>query len=84
VRLSPSSPPFFVTPADVAAAPVGRVDGALVKEHVAPASENVKVLVCGPPGMVAALAGKKDGMKQGALAGALKELGYEEGQVFKF
>jgi cytochrome-b5 reductase len=63
---------------------VGRVDGALVKEHVAPASENVKVLVCGPPGMIAALAGKKDGMKQGALAGALKELGYEEGQVFKF
>jgi cytochrome-b5 reductase len=68
----------------------------LVKEHVAPPSENVKVLVCGPPGMVTALAGEKDGMNQGALAGekdgmnqgalagVLKELGYQEGQVFKF
>jgi hypothetical protein len=30
---------------------------------------------------VAAVAGKKDGMKQGALGGALKELGYTEEQV---
>jgi cytochrome-b5 reductase len=44
----------------------------------------VKVLVCGPPPQVAAIAGKKDGMKQGALDGALKELGYKEEQVFKF
>jgi cytochrome-b5 reductase len=33
---------------------------------------------------VAAVAGKKDGMKQGALGGVLKELGYKEDQVFKF
>ena len=28
-----------------------------------------------------AIAGKKDGMKQGALSGILKELGYNEDQV---
>ena len=35
----------------------------------------------GPPGQVNAIAGKKDGMKQGALSGILKELGYNEDQV---
>ena len=30
---------------------------------------------------MAALAGKKDGFKQGALSGVLKELGYTEDQV---
>jgi cytochrome-b5 reductase len=38
----------------------------------------------GPPGQVIAVAGKKDGMKQGAIGGILKELGYTEDQVFKF
>ncbi len=35
----------------------------------------------GPPGQVATVAGKKDGMKQGELGGILKELGYTEDQV---
>jgi hypothetical protein len=35
----------------------------------------------GPPGQVAAVAGKKAGMKQGELGGVLKELGYTEDQV---
>lgn len=35
----------------------------------------------GPPGQVSAIAGKKDGMKQGTLGGILKELGYTEDQV---
>jgi len=35
----------------------------------------------GPPGQVAAVAGPKDGMKQGELGGALKELGYSSEQV---
>ena len=35
----------------------------------------------GPLGQVAAVAGKKDGMKQGELGGILKELGYTEDQV---
>ncbi|KAG9222289.1 hypothetical protein CCMSSC00406_0006586 [Pleurotus cornucopiae] len=54
--------------------------------YVAPPTlgEKVKVFVCGPPGQVAALAGKKAGMKQGELGGILKELGYTEDQVYKF
>ncbi|KAJ8515439.1 hypothetical protein ONZ45_g7137 [Pleurotus djamor] len=57
-----------------------------VKTYVAPPTlgEKVKVFVCGPPGQVAALAGKKAGMKQGELGGVLKELGYTEDQVYKF
>jgi cytochrome-b5 reductase len=40
----------------------------------------------GPPTQVIAVAGEKDGMKQGAIGGFLKELlvGYTENQVFKF
>ncbi|KAG7452089.1 cytochrome-b5 reductase [Guyanagaster necrorhizus] len=66
--------------------PTGFISKDLLKKYVAPASlnEKVKVFVCGPPGQVAALAGKKDGFKQGELSGALKELGYTEDQVFKF
>ena len=37
--------------------------------------------ISGPPGQVAAVAGKKDGRKQGELGGILKALGYSEGQV---
>ena len=43
----------------------------------------MKIYICGPPGQVAAIAGKKDGMKQGELSGTLKELGYTEDQVRK-
>ncbi|KZT62728.1 ferredoxin reductase-like protein [Calocera cornea HHB12733] len=66
--------------------PTGYVTKELLKEHLAgpELGEKVKVFVCGPPGQVSALAGKKQGMKQGALGGALKELGYSEDQVFKF
>ncbi|EAU92357.2 cytochrome-b5 reductase [Coprinopsis cinerea okayama7 len=66
--------------------PTGYINKDLIKEHVAPASlgEKVKVFVCGPPGQVAAVAGKKAGFKQGELGGVLKELGYTEDQVFKF
>lgn len=62
---------------------VGYVNKELIQQHIPPASlaDKVKVYVCGPPGQVAALAGKKDGMKQGPLAGTLKELGYTEEQV---
>lgn len=62
---------------------VGYVNKTLVQQHIPPASlgEKVKVMICGPPGQVNAIAGKKDGMKQGALGGILKELGYTEDQV---
>lgn len=39
------------------------------------------IFLLGPPGQVAAIAGKKAGMKQGELDGVLKELGYTEEQV---
>ncbi|KAJ3509386.1 hypothetical protein NLJ89_g5247 [Agrocybe chaxingu] len=66
--------------------PVGYISADIIKQHVSPASlkEKVKVFVCGPPPQVAAIAGKKNGMKQGDLGGILKELGYTEDQVFKF
>ncbi|KAJ3774361.1 cytochrome-b5 reductase [Lentinula raphanica] len=66
--------------------PTGYISKELIQQHVAPPSlnEKVKVYVCGPPGQVAAVAGKKAGMKQGELGGALKELGYTEDQVYKF
>ncbi|KAE9400960.1 cytochrome-b5 reductase [Gymnopus androsaceus JB14] len=64
----------------------GYVSKEIIQQHIAPASlaEKVKVFVCGPPGQVTALAGKKAGMKQGELGGILKELGYTEDQVHKF
>ena len=49
-----------------------------------PTAENIKLFVCGPPGMYKAISGMKEGMKQGQLSGILKELGYTEDQVFKF
>ncbi|KAG6871777.1 hypothetical protein C0995_000227 [Termitomyces sp. Mi166 len=66
--------------------PSGFINMDIIKKHVAPASlgDKVKVFVCGPPGQVAAVAGKKAGMKQGELGGILKELGYTEDQVYKF
>jgi len=66
--------------------PTGYISAALIKQHVASAStgNKVKVYICGPPGQVASIAGKKDGYNQGQVAGILKELGYTEDQVFKF
>ncbi|PFH48399.1 hypothetical protein AMATHDRAFT_65573 [Amanita thiersii Skay4041] len=66
--------------------PSGYISADVIKKHVAPPSlgDKVKVFVCGPPGQVAAMAGKKNGMKQGELGGILKELGYTEDQVYKF
>jgi cytochrome-b5 reductase len=48
-------------------------------------NENVKVLVCGPPAMLDAIAGAKGGMgwTQGKVGGILKDLGLTEKQVHK-
>ncbi|EJU02531.1 ferredoxin reductase-like C-terminal NADP-linked domain-containing protein [Dacryopinax primogenitus] len=66
--------------------PTGYVTKELIKQHLPgpELGEKTKLFVCGPPGQVAAVAGKKAGMKQGELGGALKDLGYTEDQVFKF
>ncbi|KAF8531533.1 cytochrome-b5 reductase [Gautieria morchelliformis] len=64
----------------------GYITKEMLKNFVAPPSlgEKVKVFVCGPPAQVAAIAGKKEGGKQGEVDGILKELGYTSDQVFKF
>ncbi|KAJ5444378.1 NADH-cytochrome b5 reductase 2 [Penicillium daleae] len=50
-----------------------------------PKEENIKLFVCGPPGMYKAISGGKVSPKdQGELTGLLKELGYSKEQVFKF
>lgn len=50
-----------------------------------PKEENIKVFVCGPPGMMESISGsKKSPRDQGELKGILKELGYTPEQVFKF
>lgn len=50
-----------------------------------PKEENIKVFVCGPPGMYKAISGaKKSPSDQGELDGYLKELGYSKDQVYKF
>lgn len=46
--------------------------------------EKVKAFVCGPPPQYKAVSGPKDGMKQGELSGALRDLGYTSEEVFKF
>ncbi len=50
-----------------------------------PKETNVKVFVCGPPGLYKAISGtKKSPQDQGELEGILKELGYSKDQVYKF
>jgi len=63
----------------------GFVTADIAKKYLPkPADENL-ILVCGPPPMVKAIAGSKTPkFEQGELQGVLKELGYNEKQVFKF
>ncbi|KAK3301074.1 uncharacterized protein B0H64DRAFT_382548 [Chaetomium fimeti] len=50
-----------------------------------PKDDNIKVFVCGPPGMMNSISGNKKSPKdQGELTGILKELGYSPEQVYKF
>lgn len=50
-----------------------------------PKEDNIKVFVCGPPGMMDSISGNKKSPKdQGELTGILKELGYRPDQVYKF
>ncbi|EON67090.1 NADH-cytochrome b5 reductase 2 [Coniosporium apollinis CBS 100218] len=50
-----------------------------------PKEKNVKVFVCGPPGLYKAVSGtKKSPQDQGELEGHLKDLGYSKDQVYKF
>lgn len=64
----------------------GRISKELLKTVLPePKSENIKLFVCGPPGMYNAVSGTKVSPKdQGELKGMLKELGYTAEQVYKF
>mmetsp|Transcript_52673 Transcript_52673/g.118664 ORF Transcript_52673/g.118664 Transcript_52673/m.118664 type:complete len:284 (-) Transcript_52673:89-940(-) len=59
----------------------GRINKDILKAHSVPPSENVLVMVCGPPGMYNELCGPRD---QKELTGTLSEMGYSASQVFKF
>jgi len=64
----------------------GFITKELLKEVIPdPKSPNIKIFVCGPPGLYKAISGTKvSPQDQGELAGVLKELGYTKDQVFKF
>ena len=64
----------------------GRINKELLKTVLPePKMENIKIFVCGPPGMYKAISGMKPSPKdQGELEGILKELGYNKDQVYKF
>ncbi|KAF2454713.1 NADH-cytochrome b5 reductase [Lineolata rhizophorae] len=50
-----------------------------------PKENNIKIFVCGPPGLYKAISGMKTSpADQGELTGYLKELGYSKDQVYKF
>lgn len=64
---------------------VGYVTASLLAKTMPPPSDDSLVMVCGPPGMMAAVSGDKAPDKsQGPLTGLLKQLGYSEQQVYKF
>jgi cytochrome-b5 reductase len=60
------------------------VCGAYIYFLVVYAHINIACMSVGPPGQVAAVSGPKDGLAQGELGGALKDLGYVKEQVYKF
>lgn len=64
----------------------GHVSHDLLAAHLPPPqAARVKVLVCGPPGFMKAVSGEKTSPSdQGALAGILKGMRFEEAHVFKF
>lgn len=65
----------------------GFIDKDLLKTVLPePKSENIKIFVCGPPGLYKAISGvKKSPQDQGELDGSLLEqLGYSKDQVYKF
>ena len=59
----------------------GRIDRALIEEHMPPPGEDALIYVCGPPAMYDTLTGPR-GDKE--LSGLLAEMGYEAAQVVKF
>lgn len=59
----------------------GRIDEALLREHLPPPSDDVLIFVCGPPDMYDALCGART---DEGLSGLLADMGYAAEQVVKF
>ena len=67
----------------------GFVSPEMVAKYLPPPAPTTKIMVCGPPPMYTSICGPKlfeagKPPKQGPLSGILKDLGYDEGMVFKF
>jgi len=64
------------------AGPKGFITRDLIQKHSAPPSEDVLIMVCGPPAMYTSLCGPRDKPKE--LVGVLSDMGYTAEQVVKF
>eukprot|EP01061_Rhynchopus_euleeides_P023409 TRINITY_DN380_c0_g4_i1.p1 TRINITY_DN380_c0_g4~~TRINITY_DN380_c0_g4_i1.p1 ORF type:complete len:322 (+),score=113.57 TRINITY_DN380_c0_g4_i1:78-1043(+) len=64
---------------------IGRINKQMIESKMPKPGQGL-VMVCGPPGLVEAVAGAKtnNGRDQGPIGGLLKEMGYKESDVFKF
>lgn len=68
---------------------VGYINGQILKDNLPKprkqGDESIVIFVCGPPGMMNYISGPKTpDYKQGETTGLLKQLGYDEKNVFKF
>ncbi|KAG7663902.1 MCR1 [[Candida] subhashii] len=64
---------------------VGYITKQFLEKELDKPSNEVKIFVCGPPGLYQAISGPKvSPTDQGELTGALAELGYSKEHVFKF
>jgi len=63
---------------------VGFITKDILQNRMPAPSDDNKVFVCGPPGFYKVVSGEKVEREQGPLAGYLKEIGFNESQVFKF
>ncbi|CAI5760618.1 unnamed protein product [Candida verbasci] len=64
---------------------VGFITKEFLQKELSKPSSDLKIFVCGPPGLYKAISGVKvSPTDQGEIDGALKELGYTKENVFKF
>lgn len=63
----------------------GYVTKDMIAQHLPPPADGNLIMVCGPPGLMKVISGDKAKDKsQGPLMGLLKDMGYNEGMVYKF
>lgn len=63
----------------------GFVSKEMIQSHLPPPSDDNLILICGPNPMLNLISGPKgENFTQGPVGGLLKDLGFNESQVFKF